>query len=144
MTDNLCDLTIKSDAGQHSQFLGCFSVIMMISTIHFRFTEDMLPYWYNQMIGHKLGRTFQVRRLISLKWGWWIRWSLWWAWWWLDTRRPTFVILITIASRDHCNHNDHHDDHSCSAALKARVWCSSTPTFLSSANLIRDITQFST
>ena len=25
-----------------------------------RFTRDMLPYWYNQMISHKLGRTFQV------------------------------------------------------------------------------------
>ena len=60
-SDNLCDLAIKSDAGQHSQFLGCFSVTMMISSIHFRFTQDMLPYWYNQMIGHKLGRTFQVR-----------------------------------------------------------------------------------
>jgi len=27
-----------------------------------RFTRDMLPYWYNQMINHKLGRTFQRGR----------------------------------------------------------------------------------
>ena len=45
-SDHLWDLAIKSDAGQHSQFLGCFSVIMMISTIHSRFTRDMLPYFH--------------------------------------------------------------------------------------------------
>ena len=32
---------------------------------HNRFTRDMLPYWYNQMISHKLGRTFQVTKDIK-------------------------------------------------------------------------------
>ena len=31
-----------------------------------RFTRDMLPYWYNQMINHKLGRTFQVLIVIEI------------------------------------------------------------------------------
>ena len=32
-----------------------------------RFTRDMLPYWYNQMISHKLGRTFQVTKEKVIK-----------------------------------------------------------------------------
>ena len=45
---------------RYSYGFGISTFLIMIP-YHFRFTQDMLPYWYNQMIGHKLGRTFQVR-----------------------------------------------------------------------------------
>ena len=88
-------------------------------------------YWYNQMIGHKLGRTFQVsisNFLLVFE----IFCSL--HWYHLRPHTESLSLFLPLSLSPFLRRE----------AQKARVWYSSTPTFLSSANLIRDITQFST
>ena len=93
--------------------------------------DTYMIYWYNQMIGHKLGRTFQVSISNFL-----LVFEIFCSLHWYHLRPHTQSLSLFLSlSLSLFLHRE---------AQKARVWYSSTPTFLSSANLIRDITQFST
>ena len=106
-----------------------YTILIRPGMIHYWLYE--LIYWYNQMIGHKLGRTFQVsisNFLLVFE----IFCSL--HWYHLRPHTESLSLFLSLSLSSFLRRE----------AQKARVWYSSTPTFLSSANLIRDITQFST